>query len=53
MATQPIAPHIIAITEDDGRLDERWIPERLAAENLESDVDLVLLFENGIAGKVE
>lgn len=47
--TAPIAPKAIPVTEADGRLPEHYLPERLSEEALEPPVDLVLLFENGMA----
>lgn len=48
MATEPIAPRLIPTTDEDGRLGEQWIPERLTEESLSPPVDLVLLFENNL-----
>lgn len=46
----PIAPKAIPVTEDDGTLAEHYLPDRLSEAALEPPVDLVLLFENALAG---
>lgn len=45
----PTQPRVIPLTEEDGSLDERFMPQRLSSEELEPPVDLVLLFENKLA----
>ncbi|QGJ94886.1 hypothetical protein SEA_REDWATTLEHOG_25 [Gordonia phage RedWattleHog] len=47
--TAPIAPRSIPVTEEDGSLSEDYMPERLSPQAMEPPVDLVLLFENGMA----
>lgn len=49
MSGAPIAPKKIPVTEDDGRLAEHYMPDRLSEAEMEPSVDLVLLFENALA----
>ena len=48
LMSAPINQQKIPITNDDGTLDEHYLPERLSEAALEPPVSLVLLFENAL-----